>query len=152
MKHKEIPALNALMLRTAKQLVAQHEDQGIRRIVQTLGDYWSSCSQLQAQLKLVSIKFPLSIEETPAGFSATATVLFPSHKAKSLISFIFNIPIFSSWPLLINSMACDVKVAYGSIDRDAILKAVTARIAQASPINNHACLLDACMEAMECFP
>lgn len=134
MKHKEIPGLNPLMLRAGKQLVTQHEDRGIRQvrslldvslhpadvyrqqIVQSLGDYWSSCSQLQAQLKLVSIRFPLSIEETPAGFSAVATVLFPSYKAKSLVSFIFDTPVFSSWPLLINLMRCDVKVAYGSIE------------------------------------
>lgn len=133
MKHREIPLLSALMLRIAKQLVAQHGDQGIRQvrislnislyaadrhrwqIVQCLGDYWSSCSQLQAQLKLVSIKFPLSIDETPAGFSATATILFPSLKAKALISFMFDTPIFSSWPVLINSMRCDVRVAYGPI-------------------------------------
>lgn len=132
-KHKEVPLLSALLLRTAKQLVTRHGDQSVRQvrislntspyaadrrhwqIVQCLGDYWSSCSQLQAQLKLVSIKFPLAFEETPAGFSATATILFPSLKAKSLISFMFDTPIFSSWPVSINSVPCDVKVAYGPI-------------------------------------
>jgi len=151
-KHKEVsPLLSALVLRTANQLVTRHGAQGIREIVQRLGDYWSSCSQLQAQLKLVSIKFPLSIEETPAGFSATATILFPNLKAKALISFILDTPIFSSWPVLIQSIRCDVKVAYGPIDRNTIKNAVTARLQQASPINSHACMLDACMEAMECF-
>jgi hypothetical protein len=134
-KHKEVsPLLSALVLRTANQLVTRHGAQGIRevrisantnlyavdrrrwQIVQRLGDYWSSCSQLQAQLKLVSIKFPLSIEETPAGFSATATILFPNLKAKALISFILDTPIFSSWPVLIQSIRCDVKVAYGPIE------------------------------------
>ncbi|KAG8220070.1 Spc7 kinetochore protein-domain-containing protein [Butyriboletus roseoflavus] len=157
-KHKEVfPLLSALMLRTANQLVTRNGDQGIRQIVQCLGDYWASCSQLQAQLKLVSIKFPLLIKETPAGFHATAMILFPSVKAKALISFILDTPIFSSWPVFIQSMRCDVRVAYGPIEyssprsRDAIQKAVTARLQQASPVNNHACLLDACMEAAECF-
>lgn len=134
-KHKEaFPLLSALMLRTANELVTRRGDQGIRQvrisldtnfysadrrrwqIVQRLGDYWSSCSQLQAQLKLVSIKFPLLIEETPAGFYATATILFPSVKAKALISFILDTPVFSSWPVLIQSMRCDVRVAYGPIE------------------------------------
>ena len=64
-------------------------------------------------------------------------------------------------------MSCDVRVAYGPIEwvqlrtrstrvltprsRDTIKNAVTARLQQASPTNNHACLLDACMEATECF-
>ncbi|KIJ21478.1 hypothetical protein PAXINDRAFT_159567 [Paxillus involutus ATCC 200175] len=148
-KYKEaFPIMSALMLRTAKQLVTRAEDQSIR---QRLGDYWSSCSQLQAQLKLVAIKYPVSIEEKPSGFSATTTILFPSVKAKALISFIFDTPNFSSWPMFIHSTRCEVKVAYGPIDRDTIQNAVTARLQQATPINNHACLLDACMEASDCF-
>ncbi|KIK98328.1 hypothetical protein PAXRUDRAFT_823971 [Paxillus rubicundulus Ve08.2h10] len=151
-KYKEaFPVMSALMLRTARQLVTRAEDQGIRQIVQRLGDYWSSCSQLQAQLKLVAIKYPVSIEEKPSGFSATAIILFPSVKAKALISFIFDTPNFSSWPMLIHSTRCEIKVAYGPIDRDTIQNAVTARLQQATPINNHACLLDACMEASDCF-
>lgn len=133
--HKEaFPLLSALVLRTANQLVAQHENQSIRQvrvsldidpfatdrrrwqIVQRLGDYWSSCSQVQVQLKLVSIKFPLSFEETPTGFSATAMIMFPRLKAKALISFIFDTPVFSSWPMLIQSTRCNVKVAYGPIE------------------------------------
>ncbi|KAF8139971.1 Spc7 kinetochore protein-domain-containing protein [Boletus edulis] len=150
-RKQAFPLLSALVLRTANQLATQHGDQGIREIVQRLGDYWSSCSQVQAQLKLVSIRFPLLIEETPTGFSATATIMFPSLKAKALISFILDTPVFSSWPVLIQSMRCNVRVAYGPIDRDTLQNAVTARLQQASPINNHACLLDACMEALECF-
>ncbi|KAF9229625.1 hypothetical protein BS17DRAFT_688618 [Gyrodon lividus] len=151
-KNKEdFPVLNALMLRTAKQLIVQPEDQGFHQIVQRLGDYWSSCSQLQAQLKLMVIKYPISIEEESSSFSATATVLFPSVKAKALISFIFDTRNFSSWPTSVKSTRCEVKVAYGPIDRDTIQNAVTARLQQATPINNHACLLDACMEASDCF-
>lgn len=134
-KHKQaFPVLSALVLRTAKQLATGQGDSGIRevrilfnidlhvvdrcrwQIVQRLGDFWSSCTQLQAQLKLVSIKFPLLVEETPTGLSATATIMFQSVKAKALISFILDTPVFSSWPMLIESMRCDVKVAYGPIE------------------------------------
>ncbi|KIJ68713.1 hypothetical protein HYDPIDRAFT_24966 [Hydnomerulius pinastri MD-312] len=151
-KYKDaFPVLSALMLRTAKQLALQAEDASIRQIVERLGDYWSSCSQLLAQLKLMAIKYPVSIQEHPSGFSATAMILFPSVKAKALLSFIFDTPNFSSWPVLIHSTRCDIKVSYGPIDRDIIQNAVTARLQQASPASNHACLLDACMEASDCF-
>ncbi|KAG9314627.1 hypothetical protein JVU11DRAFT_5432 [Chiua virens] len=151
-KTKEVsPVLSALILRTAKQLVTGDEGQSIRQIIQRLGDYWSSCAQLQAQLKLLSIRFPLSIEETASGFSASAIVLFPRFKAKVLILFIFDTPMFSSWPMLIESMRCDVRVAYGPVDRDTILKAVMGRMQQATPVSDHGCLLDVCMEAIECF-
>lgn len=35
--------------------------------------------------------------------------------------------------------------------RDTIQSAVSARLQQVTPTNNHACLLDACLEALECF-
>lgn len=90
----------------------------IMQIVQVLSDYWSSCAILRSQLKLVAIKYPLNIEilpETP-GFKATASVVFPSHKAKALISFILDMEIFPSWPMSVASMKCEVEVEYGDIE------------------------------------
>ncbi|KAH7883876.1 Spc7 kinetochore protein-domain-containing protein [Phlebopus sp. FC_14] len=151
-KYKDpFPVMSDLMLRTAKQLVAQAENLSIRQVVEHLGDFWSSCSQLQAQMKLMAIKYPVLMEENPSGFSATATLLFPSVKSKALISFIFDTPNFSTWPMLVHSTRCNVEVVYGPIQRDIIQNAIIARLQQASPTNNHACLLDACMEASDCF-
>ncbi|KAG6329815.1 hypothetical protein ID866_9275, partial [Astraeus odoratus] len=152
-KYKEaFPALSSLVLQTAKDL--SHffviKDASYQ-IVEYLGDYWCCCSQLQAQLKLVAIKYPVSIKENPDGFSANVTVLFPKVKAKAIVSFIFDAANFSSWPARIRSTQCDVQVAYGSVERRIILDAVVARMKDANPVNNHACLLDACMEASECF-
>ncbi|KAL4069071.1 Spc7 kinetochore protein-domain-containing protein [Scleroderma citrinum] len=150
-KYKEtFPALSSLMLRTAKELISQQEDLNIRQIVQYLGDYWCCCSQLQAQLKLVAIKYPVAIKETPSGFTANVTVLFPIVKSKAIVSFIFDTTLFSSWPVLIQSIQCDVKIAYGSLERETILGAVVSRMKDTSPLHNHACLLDACIEASEC--
>jgi len=144
------------MLRMAKQrIILENSDLNISKIVQRLSDYWSSCAQVRSQLKLVAVKYPLSVETTPAaqdgtsGFKATATVIFPNIKAKAYISFILDMETFSSWPMSIGSTKCEVKVAYGPVEHDTIFTAVLDRLRQATPAQNHACLLDACIEAMD---
>jgi hypothetical protein len=70
----------------------------------------------------LNIKYPLSIEivtateDRPSGFRAKAIVLFPNLKAKALVSFIFDADTFSAWPISINSVRCEVEVAYGPIE------------------------------------
>ncbi|KAH7915151.1 Spc7 kinetochore protein-domain-containing protein [Hygrophoropsis aurantiaca] len=155
-KYKDaFPVLNALMLLTAKRLISTTSNKpSVREIVEKLGDYWSSCAQLLSQLKLVAIKYPVSIEVIPdgggaSGFSATATLLFPEVKAKALVSFIMDVKTFSSWPMSIHGIQCNVRVAYGPVDGKVLQNAVVGRLKQASPGDSHACLLDACMEAMD---
>jgi hypothetical protein len=77
---------------------------------------------LRSQLKLVAIKYPLSVEITPSaqdgtsGFNAVATIMFPGAKAKALVSFILDMETFSSWPMSIGATKCEVEVAYGPIE------------------------------------
>lgn len=138
------PRLSDLMLRMAKQTIIQEVEDStcVRKvtrlfsrsegdtnlclsglqIVQRLGDYWSSCAQLRSQLKLVAIKYPLSVEITPpahdgtSGFIAVATIIFPNVKAKAFVSFILDMKTFSSWPMSIGAINCEVQVAYGPIE------------------------------------
>lgn len=135
------PQLTDLMLRMAKhRVVEEHGVTNIRavstrlysqrswqvtltiQIVQLLSDYWSSCSQLRLQLKLVSAKYPLFIDilqskqDNNTGFKATASVIFPSLQAKALLSFILDMKTISSWPRSIGSTKCEVEVAYGLIE------------------------------------
>jgi hypothetical protein len=141
--------------------------------VQPLSDFWSACTQLRSQLTFLRIKYPLDVEAVPvdgapASLRATATVLFPSIKSKALISYIFDWDTYSRWPLAIDGVKCDVKVAYGSAEyvdpfisrkpaanwsnsREKILNAVLDRLSQATPSENHGCLLDACIEGAEQF-
>lgn len=137
----DFPRLSDFLLNAAKQQVATGDDSTVRQvcsrlarifhqscilnllqIVHRLGDYWSSCVQLRSQLKLLTIKYPVEIEipqppqDSPTGFKAKATVLFPSVKAKAFISFVFNPETFCSWPMSIASLGCEVKVAYGAIE------------------------------------
>lgn len=66
------------------------------------------------------VKYPVDIEIAPSVdppiFKATATVMFPSAKAKAFVSFIFEADTFYSWPMKINSLRSEVKIVYGSIE------------------------------------
>ncbi|KAG1757257.1 Spc7 kinetochore protein-domain-containing protein [Suillus lakei] len=156
LKYKDaFPALSPLILKTASSLITRSNgDLSVRQIVERLGDYWSACSQLLAQLKLVAIKYPVTIthgEDDESGFTATVTVMLPSKKAKASISFMFDTRTFSSWPISIQSMQCDVKVAYGPIQRDTLQEAILGRLREATVADNYGCLLDACTVALDCY-
>ncbi len=89
--------------------------------MQKLGDFWSSCAQLRSQFTFLSIKYPLTVEILPTNddapsLKATGTVLFPTRKAKAYISFIFDPPTYSCWPMSIHSLQSDVQVAYGRME------------------------------------
>ncbi|KAI6095270.1 Spc7 kinetochore protein-domain-containing protein [Pisolithus thermaeus] len=149
-REESFPVFSNLVLRTARELVNRPEvSDSLRKIVEFVGTYWSSCSRLQLQFRLVAIKFPITFREIPSGFSADVTILYPSVKAKAIVSFIFDVANFSTWPLNTQSTKHDVRVVYGPIRRDALLEAVGSRLKDVTPTNNHGCLLDACMEATE---
>ena len=92
--------------------------------------------------------------------------MFPKIKGKALVSFIFNLQAFSGWPLSIDSLDCEVQVAYGPLEyvlfcllsdilltdssHSAILKAIADRLAQATPSDNYA-LLDSCIDAQALY-
>ncbi|KAI6102374.1 Spc7 kinetochore protein-domain-containing protein [Pisolithus thermaeus] len=149
-REEHFPAFSNLVLRTARELINRPEvSDSLRKIVEFVGTYWSSCSRLQLQFRLVAIKFPVTFRDIPSGFSADVTILYPSVKAKAVVSFIFDVANFSTWPLNIQSTKHDARVVYGPIQRDALLQAVGSRLKDVTPTNNHGCLLDACMEAAE---
>ncbi|KAG6817627.1 hypothetical protein H0H87_006255 [Tephrocybe sp. NHM501043] len=141
----------------AKEQIVRGDNRTTRQIVHRLSDYWSSCAQLRAQLKLLLIKFPVEIEiikgspTEPLGYKAKVMIMFPSMKAKAFISFVFGEKAFSYWPVTVNSLEVEVEVAYGAIDRDVIAKAVVDRLSEATPEDNYACLLDACIGAQEIY-
>lgn len=146
------PVFCSVVLRMAKELVNRPEvSNSLRKIVEFVGTYWSCCSRLQLQFRLVAIKFYITFKENPSGFSVDVSILYPSVKAKAIVSFIFDVATFSTWPCHIQSMKHDVRVIYGQIQRDVILQAVGSRLKDVTPTNNHGCLLDACMEAAECI-
>ncbi|KAF5356236.1 hypothetical protein D9756_004174 [Leucocoprinus leucothites] len=151
----DFPKLSNISLQAAKALVHHAQPISCKEIIHYLSDYWSSCSQLRAQLLLLAIKYPVDILPTDydglPGFKAQAKVMIPSKKAKVFVSFNFTPRIFSRWPLSINSLACGVDIGYGDVDQAKIFRAVSERLSQATPSDNYACLLDACIEAQEIY-
>ncbi|CCM00329.1 uncharacterized protein FIBRA_02359 [Fibroporia radiculosa] len=150
------PHFTDLTLRAAQQLLSELPEEGnVRKIVERLGGFWSSCAQVRSQFTFLAIKYPLLVEVVSPvddgilALHAKATVLFPAAKGKAFISFIFDSKTFSAWPMSIGSLKADVEVAYGRIQRDVILDAVMGRLSQATPADSHGCLLDACIEATE---
>ncbi|KAK0208620.1 Spc7 kinetochore protein-domain-containing protein [Desarmillaria ectypa] len=152
-KYKDdFPHLSRFLVSAANHLVHNTDVMTTRQIVHLLRDYWSSCSQLRLQMSYISIRFPVDIttstSENPS-FTAVVNMMFPPKKAKVLISFHFNLGVFSKWPCSVASIRYGVDVAYGSIDPSPISDAVAQRLQEASPDDSYACLLDACIDAHE---
>ncbi|KAK0456192.1 Spc7 kinetochore protein-domain-containing protein [Armillaria borealis] len=152
-KYKDdFPRLSKFLVSAANHLVHNTDAMSTRQIVHLLRDYWSSCSQLRLQMSYISIKFPVDIatstSESPS-FTAVVNMMFPPKKAKVLISFHFDLDVFSKWPCSVASIQYGVEIAYGSIDPSPISAAVAQRLREASPADSYACLLDACIDAHE---
>ncbi|KAI5993840.1 hypothetical protein EDC04DRAFT_2872627 [Pisolithus marmoratus] len=108
-REESFPMFSNLVLQMARELVNRPE------IIKFVSMYWSSCSRLQFQFRLVAIKLPITFREIPSGFSANIMILYPSVKAKAIVSFIFDIAKFSTWLLNTQSMKHDIRVVYGPI-------------------------------------
>ncbi|GJE85895.1 Spc7 kinetochore protein-domain-containing protein [Phanerochaete sordida] len=149
------PALTQLMVANARHVLAAQKDRAkLCNVMQPLGDFWSSCTQLRSQLTFLRIRFPLEVEAVPVdgappSLRASAMVMLPAAKSKASVSFVFDWGTYSRWPLSIRGLRCDVEIAYGSAERERILSLVLDRLSQATPSENHGCLLDACIEAAE---
>lgn len=127
----------------------------VRQIVHRMSDIWAACAQLRQQFTFLGVKFPTSVRidlsggDKPPGLIAVAAILYAGKRAKALVKFSFDADTFFRWPKSIDSLKCDVEVAYGPIESTPIQNAVRGRLAKATPADNHGCLLDACIEGSE---
>ncbi|KIK70415.1 hypothetical protein GYMLUDRAFT_65648 [Collybiopsis luxurians FD-317 M1] len=151
----DLPSLSSFLLNAAKEYIRGSELSTVRQIIQRLADFWSSTTQVRTQLRQLSIKYPVEIDSrhTPdkpfTEFAVRTMVLFPAKKAKAYISFVFDLDTFSQWPVSVGSLRWEVRIGYGPIDEQAILKAVQERMKEVTPSENYACLIDACIDAQE---
>ncbi|KAJ7596756.1 Spc7 kinetochore protein-domain-containing protein [Mycena floridula] len=144
----DFPILSKFFLAAAIDRIRKLRGANIREVVQTLSDYWSSCTQVRSQLQHLGIRYPVEIEVRAGGaFAANASVLFPAHKAKALVSFVFDPETFASWPVSIRSLRCEAQVSYGLVRSETVVNEVNKRFSQATPADHFACLADACIEA-----
>lgn len=144
------PLFSELVARQSQSFASQLGSGTLKQLLESLGDFWTSCSQIRTQLTFLSIKYPLVLEPLPKeyqGFKASASLLFQKQRAKATVSFVFDEELLAEWPFKIRALGCQVKVAYGALDPELIHSAVMQRLSEASVEDNHACLLDACVEA-----
>ncbi|KAJ7169443.1 Spc7 kinetochore protein-domain-containing protein [Mycena filopes] len=149
----DFPVLSRYFLDHAGRQIPNGKGTTTRKIVESLADYWSACSQVRAQLFQLTIKYPVEIEVLPSGqgFRAKASVLFPAAKAKAHVYFVFSPDAFSRWPITIGFLQHDVQIVYGSIEQSSISNVLSERLDQAGPADNYGCLLDACIGAQELY-
>ena len=95
----------------------------------------------------------------------TATAVLPSIKGKAFVSFILDRNTYTHWPLSMQGLKVDVKVAYGDVQyvpiliicygavlilacrEEVILQGLRESLAGFTPARNYGCLLDACAES-----
>ncbi|KAI0308028.1 Spc7 kinetochore protein-domain-containing protein [Multifurca ochricompacta] len=155
----QFPRLTDLTIKVAQQRLASSPSHlGIRQIIQGLGDFWSGCAQLRTHFSFLSIKYPVSVYPQLSGVDGdldglivTATILLPSSKAKLYVSFVLDTDTLWAWPTSIRNVGCKIKKAYGpdidTISIENIRTTILQRMAKSTPDDNHACFLDACIEA-----
>ncbi|EJD04390.1 uncharacterized protein FOMMEDRAFT_155520 [Fomitiporia mediterranea MF3/22] len=153
------PLLSDLAVSQGEAFARSLSTKSIKKIVEAMSDFWTSCMQIRTQLTFLGIKYPLTLEPlapqdddgTPIGLKAVASILIHKHKTKLLVGFMFNPEVLSSWPFSIRKLQVEVKTAYGKINSEDMRSAVLQRLSEASIENNHACLLDSCVEAAQRF-
>ncbi|TDL28754.1 hypothetical protein BD410DRAFT_781291, partial [Rickenella mellea] len=153
-RYDPFPALTKYAIEHAKRLSFDDRPYNTKQVLERLGDFWASLAQIRSQLKFLGIKYPLSIDtgtldgaELSGALRATASILFPKPMSKALVSFVFKSEMVETWPMSIRSIGCEVQVVYGTAESEIIKNAIMDRLDQATVEDNHACLLDACVEA-----
>lgn len=144
-------------------------------MIQRMSDFWASYFQLRWQLRFIVIKYPLSCQLLPSGttiteaqgFQVTVTLLLLKKTAKAEIKFSFSEELLSQWPNTLSMLQYTVQVLYGQLrwalyrlhwwrvkpfshltSSQSIEQAFRSRLSEAKPEENHACLVDACMEVV----
>ncbi|THH12139.1 hypothetical protein EW145_g162 [Phellinidium pouzarii] len=146
--------ISDLVIRRAEMFVRGVSTNSVKTVVETLSDFWTSCTQIRTQLRFLAIKYPLSLSSLSSqqgdefsGFKAVVSVLLHKQKTKALVAFLFSDEVLGCWPFAIQKLQCEVKIAYGKVDPEEVRGAVMERLSEATVEDNHACLLDACVEA-----
>ncbi|RPD81656.1 hypothetical protein L226DRAFT_555808 [Lentinus tigrinus ALCF2SS1-7] len=149
------PHFTVLIVKTAQALISESQQKlQLKQIIQRLGDFWSSCAQLRSQFTFLAIKYPLVVESVADDhgrpyLKATATIMLPRIKGKTLISFILDKDTYTRWPMSVHGLKVDAKVAYGNIQSEVILQGLLESLSTVTSARNFGCFLDACVQATE---
>ncbi|QRV91548.1 kinetochore protein spc7 [Ceratobasidium sp. AG-Ba] len=148
----QFPALTELVLDLAQTMLQQAKSLNLKKVVRMLGRLWTSISHLRCNLRLLAMKYPVTIVRTPGGFGfkAITCVRFPRSKGLAKVTFTAGEQHVREWGRQLHTMGADVDVVYGNLDCDLILEVVRERISEAVIEESYGLMLDACADAVAC--
>ncbi|ELU43234.1 Spc7 domain-containing protein [Rhizoctonia solani AG-1 IA] len=114
----EFPVLSELVLDLAQAMIRRIQNLNLKKVVRMLGRLWTSVSHLRCNLRLLAMKYPVTITRADCGFGfkATTRVRFPSAKGLTKITFIFQEQHIRDWGKQLNTLDVDVEVVFGKLE------------------------------------
>ncbi|CAE6456637.1 unnamed protein product [Rhizoctonia solani] len=148
----EFPVLSDLVLDLAQAMIRQATNLNLKKVVRMLGRLWTSVSHLRCNLRLLAMKYPVTITRADCGFGfkATTRVRFPSAKGLAKITFVFQEQHIRDWGKQLNTLGADVEVVFGKLDHNLLIDVIQERFSDAIIEESYGLLLDACADAVAC--
>ncbi|KAG8743949.1 hypothetical protein FRC10_011135 [Ceratobasidium sp. 414] len=148
----QFPALTELVLDLAQAMLRQASSLNLKKVVRMLGRLWASISHLRCNLRLLAMKYPVTIVRANNGFDfkATTCLRFPRSNGLAKITFTAGEQHIREWGRQLHTMGAEVDIVYGNLDRDLILDVVKERISEAVIEESYGLMLDACADAVAC--
>ncbi|CAE6463533.1 unnamed protein product [Rhizoctonia solani] len=148
----EFPVLSELVLDLAQAMIRQAINLNLKKVVRMLGRLWTSVSHLRCNLRLLAMKYPVTITRTECGFGfkATTRVRFPSAKGLAKITFVSEEQHIRDWGKQLNTLGVNVDVVFGNLDCNLLVDVIRERLSDAIIEESYGLLLDACADAIAC--
>ncbi|KAG9127757.1 hypothetical protein FRC07_010045 [Ceratobasidium sp. 392] len=148
----QFPALTELVLDLAQAMLRQTTTLNLKKVVRMLGRLWASISHLRCNLRLLAMKYPVTIirANNGFGFRATTCLRFPRSNGLAKITFTAGEQHIREWGRQLHTMAAEIEIVYGNLDRELILDVVRERISEAVIEESYGLMLDACADAIAC--
>ncbi|CAE6513082.1 unnamed protein product [Rhizoctonia solani] len=148
----EFPVLSELVLDLAQTMIRQATNLNLKKVVRMLGRLWTSVSHLRCNLRLLAMKYPVTIIRADCGFGfkATARVRFPGAKGLAKVMFIAEEQHIRDWGRQLNTLGVDADVVFGKLDRNLLVEVIRERLSDAIIEESYGLLLDACADAIAC--
>ncbi|KAG8684662.1 hypothetical protein FRC08_013565, partial [Ceratobasidium sp. 394] len=148
----QFPALTELVLDLAQAILRQASSLNLKKVVRMLGRLWTSISHLRCNLRLLAMKYPVTIvrANNGFGFKATTCLRFPRSNGLAKITFTAEEQHVREWGRQLHTMGAEIDIVYGNLDRDLILDVVRERISEAVIEESYGLMLDACADAVAC--
>ncbi|KAG8763854.1 hypothetical protein FRC11_011002 [Ceratobasidium sp. 423] len=148
----EFPVLSELVLDLAQAIIRHATDLNLKKVVRMLGRLWTSVSHLRCNLRLLAMKYPVTITRADCGFGfrATTRVRFPGAKGLAKITFVAEEQHIRDWGKQLNTLGVQADVVFGKLDSNLLVDVIRERLSDAIIEESYGLLLDACADAVAC--